>query len=85
MLCKSKQGVGKSPARIRPTPNKMKKALAPTDRPRRDEGCPVATGHDRLAVIYAGPAGNGNPDSIDLEPIEPLDGGLDDLIISPAD
>src|SRR5262249_12747556 len=54
-------------------------------RPWGDERCPAATRHDRLAVEHAGPSRNRYPNPIDLQPVEPFDTRLDDLVIPPTD
>src|SRR5262245_41080237 len=63
----------------------MKVADGAAGGPRRDERCPAGPGHDRLAVVDTRPAGNGHAHAIDLQPVEPLDAGADDLVVPPAD
>src|SRR5437762_14192065 len=67
------------------SPDQMKKAGGGTAGPRREKRRPIASGHDRLAVVGAGPAGNGYADAIDIQPMQPLEDRFDDAIVGPAD
>jgi hypothetical protein len=63
----------------------VSRARAAAGQPRREEGRPLLPRHDGFAVIQVGPAGNGHPHPIDLQPVQPLDDGLDGPVILPAE